>query len=326
MGSDARRKLSYAVGTQTPETPTFDPPLSEMAQRLFESQLEASLHNSTLMASTPGAGGFQISAVDPIPTIEEPPSGELPMSGATPLLAAVMESTDGDDEAPTPSAHSAAVPTPLPSLPLFDDEDTPAAKESSEDPVRALPSGVPELNLNVDCNAQSMEVTVSALPTTAMSQTAPQTEDLRKKTSNGSSGRSSSEGPRKTDRAAESPVKVFTQRSQSARLHKLTPPRVEKESPPRGCVGKMVKLWEQSTPSGKATPAQQSAGQTTVAHRHSAGALPEPVRHGPRCISVPTPTGAGAPVSARSWRTDAEKEDAVSETRIPSKRANPLLA
>lgn len=304
MTSDARRRLSYTVGTQTPETPYFDPTLSEMAQRLFDlnnSQLEAA--NSTIIADTPGASvSVAFAPIDELSMLQE----------AAPTAFAL-----------TPTVLTEAMRVPALPSPIVNKSATPRLLEPQPAPVpvnRCL--NIPPLAL-VEHSGTSPAVPVNRclnMPPLALvdhSGTPPAHQGLPATFAHKAAGppgatakaackalprlkvcgaiqRASSERPhsaRSSDRAPWSPSNISPRRSESARPAPellATPPRVQKESPPRGCVAGMVNLFEQRCQ----TPVQSA---------------PEALRRGPYGGSVPTPTSAGAH-QTRLWHAEAWEE------------------
>lgn len=343
MTSDARRRLSYSVaagivGGHSPETPTFEPTLSPIAQRLFDSHLEVSFHenNGTMETSEPFVGALTETVSRVHSRDEEPQQTEV-----TPT-AQVMEPVMNIESVPAPLPPS-PVPAPMvhlpplvfPTFPVDQDESSPATVPQATEPeTQQVIVAAPVAEASEPDSATSMApcstatATGSAKPAAvATAKAAPHGATAKSKSSGNpllrqkglsttSSQRPSSARP--SDRSPRSPLNVDFRRSESARLAASTPPRVQKESPPRGGVAAKVKLFEQrgATPTPQAN--QTSVAPNTAPHRNSGAAPPEALRRGPCGVSVPTPTGAGAPTgAARHWRAEAEEHPRSSCPRSP---------
>jgi hypothetical protein len=296
MSSDTRRRLSYSniyatVGTQTPETPAFDPTLSEMAQRLFDSQLEVA--NSTIIGSTPGASGFPVTVVEPTLPIEE-------LSMLQEAVTAVPVEAFVAPAAPASLVDSA---TPL-------TEQDPRIAEAA--PFADL-VGLELVELSSTTPLASH--TVTAVPSLKVAtRTGARAARDRAVSTGACMQRASSERPRNEERSPRSPPTVLPRRSESARLRYLgmsaTPPRVQKESPPRGCVAEKVKVFEQRCHTPRAQTGNQTVATSGQQQERMSGAMPpEALRRGPSGVSVPTPTSAGAPAGAvKHWRAEADEQ------------------
>merc|ERR1739845_87567 len=157
--------------------------------------------------------------------------------------------------------------------------------------------GIELHDLNQHCIAeQVVEATLVSLPQKAGARTPPIAKATAKPLSRSRVSANESVACRRAssdrgraprvvaDRATRSPMRF----SMSA-----TPPKVQKESPPRGCVAEKVSLFEQRC----TTPSSQT-GSLNTPRQLGTGAVPEALRRGPRGAPVPTPTGAGAVASA----------------------------
>jgi hypothetical protein len=298
MGNDTRRRLSYTVGTQTPDTPAFDP-FSEMAQRLFDSQLEAA--NSTIIGSTPGASGFPVAVAEPI-ALEELSMTQDASLAAPHIPAMQLALPDVVDAVPAappiPAMHLALPDVAEESMEatasLVDQATTPTVPAPSPGP--AFQSATPPLPRSTPAAVAAKAVATQGLAATKLTS---KTTVRPKASASSSIQRALSERPRHAADSPRSPMSFSPRRSESARFARpaqsATPPRVQKESPPRGCVKEKVNLFEQkcNTPRGPSGGNATSSTQS-IQHRSSGAGLPEALRRGPHGVSIPTPGSAGA--------------------------------
>jgi hypothetical protein len=304
---DTRRRLSYSraaanVETETPETPAVDPSKGGMAQKLFDSQLEASSVNNTILA-TPLTVEVSFPAMDlsfATAIIEECSTAHA--SHPAELTPLVLDNTPSSTSVP-------CVAVALSSHPL------PACSEEEHEMPTELHDKTPSCMTGQQTTSSDtipQKVVSARVPPIAKAAAKPSSRPKATVHELAASRRSASErgrAPREAERSPRSPMRF----SMSA-----TPPRVQKESPPRGCVKEKVSMFEQrcTTPAGSLNTPRQGSTST----------VPDALRRGPRGAPVPTPSCAGAAATSASRACRAEEKVVPHQERAAPKLSSAAQA